>query len=220
MLQLQEVEDRKTPAATTWAAEFLLREGESREFLGLWITSGAYHEAKRRRATQVITCSFPCEKWLHMIGARANPGCELCKRERQQRKEVIDNIQAQTVQHIQSAGSKAQKKSVIGAHNRCWKYLLCAITKHGEANRNFEFIGEHKNRQMESLWRERTLETFYHGRILRMKRKDYQSLARAPEMPGKKDIKTKNWRRTKEWKGNEQTHTTRSSLDEEGLILS
>jgi hypothetical protein len=40
VLQLQEVEDRKTPAATTWAAEFLLREGESREFLGLWITSG------------------------------------------------------------------------------------------------------------------------------------------------------------------------------------
>jgi hypothetical protein len=59
MLQLQEVEDRKTPAATTWAAEFLLREGESREFLGLWITSGAIHEAKKRRATQVITCSFP-----------------------------------------------------------------------------------------------------------------------------------------------------------------
>jgi hypothetical protein len=48
MLQLQEVEDRKTPAATTWAAEFLLRKGESREVLGLWITSGAIHEAKRR----------------------------------------------------------------------------------------------------------------------------------------------------------------------------
>jgi hypothetical protein len=40
VLQLQEVEDRKPPAATTWAAEFLLREEESREFLGLWITSG------------------------------------------------------------------------------------------------------------------------------------------------------------------------------------
>jgi hypothetical protein len=39
MLQLQEVEDRKTPAVTTWAAEFLLREEESREFLWLWITS-------------------------------------------------------------------------------------------------------------------------------------------------------------------------------------
>jgi hypothetical protein len=30
MLQLQETEDRKTPAATTWAAEFLLRVGESK----------------------------------------------------------------------------------------------------------------------------------------------------------------------------------------------
>jgi hypothetical protein len=92
MLQLQEVEDRKIPAVTTWAAEFLLRGGESREFLGLWITSGVVHEAKRRRATQVITCSFPCGKWLHMIGAHASPGCELCKRERQHRKETIDNI--------------------------------------------------------------------------------------------------------------------------------
>jgi hypothetical protein len=34
MLQLQEVEDRKTQVATTWAAEFFLREGESREFPG------------------------------------------------------------------------------------------------------------------------------------------------------------------------------------------
>ena len=29
----------QNPAATTWAAEFLLRDGESREFLGLWINS-------------------------------------------------------------------------------------------------------------------------------------------------------------------------------------
>jgi hypothetical protein len=55
MLQLQEVEDRKTPAATPWA-EFLIIEVESREFLGLWITSGAIHEGKRRRVTQVIKC--------------------------------------------------------------------------------------------------------------------------------------------------------------------
>jgi hypothetical protein len=83
-----------------------------------------------------------------MIGARASPGCELCKRERQQRQEAIDNIPAETVAHIQSAGCKAQEKSVIGAHNRCWKYLLGAISKHGEAKRDFEFIGEDKDRQL------------------------------------------------------------------------
>jgi hypothetical protein len=64
ILQLQAAEDEKPQQPQkTWAAEFLLRVGESREFLGLWINSGAIHEAKRRRATQVITCSFPCEKW-------------------------------------------------------------------------------------------------------------------------------------------------------------
>jgi hypothetical protein len=88
------------------------------------------------------------------IGARASPGCELCKRERQQRKEAIDNIPAETVAHIQSAGCKSQKKSVFGAHNGCWKYLLGAIFKHGEAKRDVEFIGEDKDRQLESWWRE------------------------------------------------------------------
>jgi hypothetical protein len=77
MLQLQEVEDRKTPAAATWAAEFLLRAEESSDcfLVGSRINSNNIHEAKRRRATQVITCSFPCEKWLHMIGARASLRC-------------------------------------------------------------------------------------------------------------------------------------------------
>ena len=107
---------------------------------------------------QVITCSFPCGKWLHMIGARANPRCELCRRERRHEQAAIaaiEHLPEETVAHVQSAGCKAQKKSVIGAHNRCWKYLLCAINQHGEAKRNFEFIVfEDKDRQLESLWKE------------------------------------------------------------------
>jgi hypothetical protein len=60
----------------------------------------------------------------------------------------------ETVAHIQSAGCKAQKKSVIGAHNRCWKYLVGAITTHGEAKRDLEFIGGDKDRQLKKLWAE------------------------------------------------------------------
>jgi hypothetical protein len=134
MLQLQEAEDWKTPAAITWAAEFSLRAGESREFLGFWINSGAIHEAKKRRATQTITWSFPCGKWLYMIGARASPRCELCRRERRHGQEAIERLPEETVAHIQSAGCKGQKKSVIGAHNRCWKYLLCATPSMGRRN--------------------------------------------------------------------------------------
>jgi hypothetical protein len=58
------------------------------------------------------------------------------------------------VAHIQIAGCKAQKKSVIGAHNRCWKYLVGDITTHGEAKRDLEFIGGDKDRQLKKLWTE------------------------------------------------------------------
>jgi hypothetical protein len=61
-------------------------------------------------------------------------------------------ISIETVAHIQSAGCKAQKKSVIGAHNRCWKYLMGAISTHGEAKRSLEFIGGDKDRQLKHLW--------------------------------------------------------------------
>ena len=52
MLQLQEDENWTKPTATTWAAEFLLRGGESREILGSWIRSGKVPEAKKRSATR------------------------------------------------------------------------------------------------------------------------------------------------------------------------
>jgi hypothetical protein len=62
-------------------------------------------------------------------------------------------LPTETVAHIQSAGCKAQK-SVIGAHNRCWKYLIGAISTHGEATRDLEFIGGDKDKQLEKLWAE------------------------------------------------------------------
>jgi hypothetical protein len=46
------------------------------------------------------------------------------------------------------------EESVTGAHNKCWKYLLGAITKFGKAERKFEFIGDDKDRQLESLWKD------------------------------------------------------------------
>ena len=54
----------------------------------------------------------------------------------------------------QSADCKVQKKSVIGSHNPCWKYLVGAITTHGEAKRDLEFIGGDKDGQMKNLWTE------------------------------------------------------------------
>jgi len=69
-------------------------------------------------------------------------------------RETTDVLPTETLAHIQSAGCKAQKKSVIRAHNRCWKYLIGAISTHGEATRNLEFIGGDKDKQLEKLWAE------------------------------------------------------------------
>jgi hypothetical protein len=113
-LRPQPLLDAATPPYNT---SMLVPRSGDREFLGSWINSSAVHEAKKRRGKQVITCSFPCGKWLHMIGARASPKCELCKRE-----------------------------SVIGAQNRCLKHLIGAISTHGEATRDLEFIGGDKDR--------------------------------------------------------------------------
>ena len=80
-------------------------------------------------------------KWLHMIGVRKSPGCELCRGERRKDKASDEALPLETVSHLQNTGCKAQKKSVIGTHNRCWGYLRGSILMHGEAKRNLEFIG-------------------------------------------------------------------------------
>ena len=89
-----------------------------------------------------------------MIKARASPSCELCKRKRGQGRAAVQALPEETVAHIQSAMCTAQKKGVRGAHNKCWKYLLGAITKFGKAERKFEFVGDDKDRQRESLWKD------------------------------------------------------------------
>jgi hypothetical protein len=69
-------------------------------------------------------------------------------------RETTDVLPRETLAHIQSAGCKSQKRSVINAHNRCWKYLKVAISTHGEVTRDLEFIGGDKDKQLEKLWAE------------------------------------------------------------------
>ena len=100
----------EVPGATTWSADFLNREGESREFLGLWFAPGAVYEAKKRRVTQVTTCSFPCGKWLHMIQERESPSCELCRRERRQGQTAMQSLPEEHTFKAQDARQGAEEE--------------------------------------------------------------------------------------------------------------
>jgi hypothetical protein len=103
-------------------------------------------------------------------------------------------LPTETVANIQSAGCKAQKKSVIGAHNRCWKYLIGAISTHGEAKRILEFIGGDKDRQLKHLWEETRIGDILPWMKSRMRRKD---LLRAPELIDKLPMTTMSIRSRK-----------------------
>jgi len=50
------------------------------------------------------------------------------------------------VAHIQSAGCKAQRKSVIGAHDRCWKSQQVLSSSRNAANEGHD-DGEQENDQ-------------------------------------------------------------------------
>ena len=98
-----------------------------------------------QRASVDLTTPYSGPSFVVMsLPQYRNVECELCRRERRHGQEAIEHLPEETVAHIQIAGCKAQMKSVIWAHNGCWKCLLCAIIKHGEAKRNFEFIGRQR----------------------------------------------------------------------------
>ena len=81
-----------------------------------------------------------------------------------------DALPLETVAHLQSAGCKAQKKSVIVANNRCWGYLRGDILMHGEAKRNLEFIGGEQDRQLQQLWAETKIGDILSGRRKRSRK--------------------------------------------------
>ena len=127
------------------------------------------------RLSPPCLCSFPCGKWLHRIGVRKSPGCELCKRERRKDKVSDDVLPLETVAHLQSAGCKAQKKSVIGAHNRCWGYLRGAILMHGEAKRNPQLnsLGGNEIGSCNSCGQRQGLATSFRGKMWKEKQNSF-----------------------------------------------
>ena len=134
MTQLQETENRTSPAATTWAAEFLLRPGESREILGRWMSSNAIHENKKRRATQVITGSFPCRKWLHKLystsASFANSAAGKKNRVGRKKKRVVSLWKQSPTSKVQATRRKSRvsprRITIVGSFycDRSWNMAM------------------------------------------------------------------------------------------------
>jgi hypothetical protein len=104
------------PATTTWEAEFLLREGLSREVMGKWMANEAVPWKRRRRWLQTIAGIFPCGKWLYKIRKRPDDLCARCAK--------VGRKNVETVAHLQSVQCVSQVDAVTAAHNRCWNVIM------------------------------------------------------------------------------------------------
>ena len=119
------------PATCTWSTDFLLREGSSREEIGLKNKSVPWR--RRRRLLQVVTGTFTCGQQIQKYGYRKTAACMLCQKAREECGGSWNGeLPKETIGHIQSAGCLGQKEVVTAAHNACIRELLQEVNVHGE----------------------------------------------------------------------------------------
>ena len=106
---------------------------------------------------------------------------------------------------------------MIGDHNRCWKYLIGAISTHGEAKRSLEVLGGDKDRQLHTLWKETKI-----GEILPwddIEEEAEKLIASRREERRASDSNQANQQRDDEPVGDEKNHLRKSFSDKGDLTL-
>jgi len=106
------------PAYGTWTADFMLRQNESRAFLGKYLNDRRISWRNKRRPMISIAGIIPVAKWLAKLKQRSNVGCRLCKRAREQRGASAENLSEGTYGHIKSTFCDGMATTVTDTHKR------------------------------------------------------------------------------------------------------
>jgi len=88
------------PAYSTGTADFMLRQNESRAFLGKYLSDPRVFWGQKRREMIAIAGIIPVDKWLAKIKQRSDVRCRLCKRAREQRCASTENFPEETYGHM------------------------------------------------------------------------------------------------------------------------
>ena len=71
---------QKGPVTSTFTADWFLRDGDGREWLGEWMKSTSVKSSDQRRMLQANSHTFPSNAWIHRITKRKESDrCDLCK---------------------------------------------------------------------------------------------------------------------------------------------
>jgi len=88
------------PAYGTWTADFMLRQNESRAFLGKYLNDPRVPWRHKRRDLMAIAGIILVAKWLATFAQRSDVSCRLCKSAREQRGASTENLPEETYGHI------------------------------------------------------------------------------------------------------------------------
>jgi len=111
-----EQENVNHPAYGTWTTDFMLRQNESKVFLGKYLHDPRVPWRHKRQETMAIAGIIPVAKWLAKIKQRSYVSCRLCKRAREQRGASTQNLPEEMYGHINSAFCDGMATTVTAAH--------------------------------------------------------------------------------------------------------
>ena len=139
----------RSPVTDTWTADFLSREGESRECIGDYLRDKHVAWTAKRRLIQVCGGTFPTNKWCYKVGKGNSPHCDLCK--------AVGKTEIESVGHIQSAYCVGQEEVVTRAHNRCSRFIQKELERNFSEDGNIRVLTADQEQAMRSLWEDEQL---------------------------------------------------------------
>jgi len=105
----------------------MLRQNESRAFLGEYLNDLCVPWRHKRREMIAIAGIIAVAKWLAKIKQRSDVSCRLCKRAREQRGASTENLPEEKYGHISTAFCDRMAITVTAAHHFIWRHLYASM---------------------------------------------------------------------------------------------
>ena len=139
------------PAHGTWTADFMLRQNESRTFLGKYLNDPRVSWKHKRPEMMAIAGIIPVAKWLAKIKQRSYVSCRLCKKAQEQCGASTENLPEETYGHINSAFCDGMATTVMAAHHLIWRHLYASIQAAQTPTSKLRFVTPDKESNMTTL---------------------------------------------------------------------
>jgi len=153
-------------ARGTWTADFMLRQNESRAFLGKYLHNLHVSWRHKRREMIAIAGIIPVAKWLAQIKRRSDVGCRLCKKTREQHGASTETLPEVTYGHMNSAFCDGMATTVTAAHHFIWRHLYASMQAAQTPASKLRLVTPDKDSSMNTLWHEEEFEQICRRELL------------------------------------------------------